>query len=76
MTAKEMFEKLGYKLNRDDNFIDYIQINKISNNQIRFYVKDKEVKKEDFCTGFAKYISLEELQAINQQVKELGWLDE
>lgn len=53
---KEMFEKLGYKLNRDDNFIDYIQINKISNNQIRFFVKDKKVIKEDFCTGLAKYI--------------------
>ena len=73
MSAKEMFEELDYKLNRDDSFIDYIQINKMLNNQIRFFVKDKKVIKEDFCTGLAKYITLEELQAINKQVEELGW---
>ena len=72
-SAKEMFEELGYKLNRDDNFIDYIKINKMLNNQIRFFVKDKKVIKEDFCTGLAKYITLEELRAINKQVEELGW---
>ena len=77
MSAKEMFEKLGYK-------IDMIQEYCIG--YIRQKTTDKVEKTITFLDpGTSKYfviiegdrvnptISLEELQAINKQVEELGW---
>ena len=95
MSAKEMFEKLGYEYNYDDGFIEYEKqekceySNKIHCRKISF---DKSIVQQDMSIHewyrdleTNKYISNEydmstftrdELQAINQQVKELGWLDE
>lgn len=78
MKAKEMFEKLGYELKIDcDTTIEYVQNNDI---RIIFY--------KEPCYTICKYywsynydeaiscdIEVEELAAINQQVKELEWLD-
>lgn len=69
MSAKEMFEKLGYKYELTEyNVIEYWKnINGI-NYEIDF---DLNIKKISILWN--NKIALKELQAINQQVKELGW---
>lgn len=71
--AKTMFEELGYR-----------EI-KRTKTCIRFENNDLEVIEfEDICKDFIKVacgcdatpINMQELQAINQMCKELGWLDE
>ena len=95
MTAKEMFEKLGYEYSYDDGFIEYIKgvpvPDRIITNYVKFikisfnlsehhifiydYNKDalclEYIPKKDTNGSFT--ITLEELQAINKQVEELGW---
>ena len=67
MTAKEMFEKLGYR---------YMRL--LSNKEHIWYRHTKR-KSEIVFNLIGKSISndyaikLEELQAINKQVEELGW---
>ena len=72
MSAKEMFKKLGYEYElTEDNVIEYWKnINDI-NYEIDF---DLDIKKLSILWN--NNITLEELQAINKQVEELGWLDE
>lgn len=69
MSAKEIFEKLGYKQNKISNIINYTNENE--RNVIQFTAD---------CTGNSIYInlhgsaiSMEEYRAINKQVEELGW---
>ena len=70
MTAKEMFEKLGYEIDTtNDRMLRYgkgytakIEFDLIYHN---FY------KYND--SGFRSPIDIELLQAINKQVEELGW---
>lgn len=81
MTAKEMFEKLGYACDEScdgilyskwvyENDTDYeIQIN-FEKNPICFR---KTRTKEVFNPSRPDDITLQELQAINKQVEELGW---
>jgi len=70
MTAKEMFENLGFKKIFDDvNFIIY---NLEDVFEIRF---DK--RQQDFSIYYEREsyntIDMEELQAINKQCEELRW---
>ena len=75
MTAKEMFEKLGYEYYKEQGVITYINkeddnektIEFIDNGLSDILVRINEKEYYVFC------ISLEELQAINKQVEELGW---
>lgn len=81
MTAKEMFEKLGY----EQELIYDLEFKKrlIA---IRYKRKKYIIIDFDLLDGdFVKYgkiwevisscsITIEELQAINKQVEELGWL--
>lgn len=70
MSAKEMFKKLGYEERtiNDSMFATKSYIQTSSRNIIYFdYDKRIDVGK---C-----FITLELLQAINQQVKELGWYE-
>lgn len=70
MTADKMFEELGYT-KHENNF--------------GIYYHDKEDKyeeyisicfdKEDKTIHFGIYITMQELKAINEKVKELGWYD-
>ena len=76
MSAKEMFEKLGYKQKNIDNVIYYFKEIHIPNRfggsmfyHINFILKDKEI-------FISKNLKKEELQAINKQVEELGWNNE
>lgn len=65
MTAKEMFEDLGYKLINDKNIVykGPHPTGKITH--VTFF-DDKQIL-------ITQSIGLEELQAINKQVEELGW---
>ena len=72
MTAKEMFEKLGYKQQEVINKENYLlYISKM--NEIIFNKKHKQVGKQIVNSAITDMITLEELQAINKQVEELGW---
>lgn len=75
MTAKEMFEKLGYKYKNYDGYICY---EKETNNTTHFIGFDNRTH------TFTKYqmsdrflsITSKELKAINKQVEELRWFNE
>lgn len=79
MIAKEMFEKLGFKSQIDeDNYINWIRKNKdgftleiafdYNGHSIEFYSY-----KETFDNLYNVDLMMKELQAINKQVEELGW---
>ena len=76
MTAREMFEKLGYTKHVSDNRIIYENGNYIMCHIIEFNLKDKIVYS---CTEYEagnaiKGLTLNELKAIQRQMKELGWI--
>ena len=77
MNAKEMFESLGYKYSR--NYIKYygdevIEYYKTEGVKFVFLMKEHEFYVEYYEEP--KHITVNELQAINKQCEELGWLDE
>jgi len=78
MKAKKMFEGLGYETNcwwQKDHTIEYAKYEDDEfygtrlDCSIIFHKRTKKVKIVGAC-------SIDELKAINQQCKELGWLDE
>ena len=69
MSAKEMFEELGYK--QISNNVNYIIYNFEEIFELRFYLPQQEIEiieKPPFNT-----IDLGEIKAINKQIEELGW---
>ena len=82
MTAKEMFEKLGYQQFIGDkehySIGEFIQYNNYEHSRwIRFDFYDKTIN----CSMYdepveAMDITINELKAINKQVEELGWNNE
>ena len=76
MSAKEMFEKLGYELEKGYEYLKYTQVSKETNN-LEYYIEfDSETKtilidcnRKDFTSD----INIKELDAINKQVDELNW---
>ena len=82
MSAKEMFEKLGYKQEENDkryiSYCWYYHGDKDCIRKIVFDLQDKgflayspyNLDEYEDCSIF---IELKELQAINKQVSELGW---
>lgn len=72
MTAREMFEKLGYGYRElDDDVFQYSRANSIV---IRFYKKEREFCSVEFFGP--KNINMDEFKAIQQQLKELEWIEE
>ena len=74
-TAKEIFEELGYELvSKNSTIIRYAK----DFDRIEFYLSDNTIGVYDDWYYEQTYnpITLQELQAINKQVEELGWLDE
>jgi hypothetical protein len=73
--ADEMFEKLGYKktysvMDDDVLMIGYgLNEEPVEESEIIFLKKAKKI-----IIGIS--IGMQELQAINEKCKELGWLDE
>lgn len=83
MTAKEMFEKLGYKFIRECEYYlfyekalkedaeyenDYLHIS--------FEKQDKAFIKTYGDDNSPEIITMQELKAINKQIEELGWDNE
>lgn len=70
MCADEMFEELGYeKQNNPEKEIKYI---KNEFHIIRFWKPSQQIIKQDE-QGLYMGITMQELQAINKKVEELGW---
>ena len=74
MTAREMFEKLGYQRNVENEKIIYLIETKGS-----FYYQEiifNLVKKIIVIDGNFLEVAIESnlLKAINEQAKELGWM--
>lgn len=65
MSAREMFEKLGYKQEKGD-WIEYFK-----NEDTIIFMDDKTFYKRHYYDPGD--INIEELKAINKQVEELGW---
>ena len=70
--ADKMFEELGYKKEEtkweEDELVHYIQY--ISSETLIEFALDSKM------INIPSIIDMQELQAINQKCKELGWLDE
>ncbi len=69
-----MFKELGYhKRIENDSTIMYEQ----HDIQLEFYVKKQWVEKSTYFSDInvygCKYITMQELQAINKKVQELDW---
>lgn len=68
--ADRLFEKLGYiKVEDDKSFIEYRKIVNGDLFEIDFWKDDKTVSKAYYRD--MGYISMQELQSINEKVKEL-----
>jgi len=97
MSAKEMFEELGYEYYNDDGFTEYLKATPIPNRINTNYIKFKKItfnrmdeemsifnyKKDALCQELLdnatyikiNYLTSKEIKAINQQCKELGWIE-
>lgn len=71
--ADEMFEELGYMHSKTNNAVGYI--NEEGNEFILFISGIGACKKICIHKDDTEYpaMSIQELQAINEKVKELGW---
>ena len=78
MTAKEMFEELGYKLDINHNFLDYWKFEEtkyaVISRHIWFDLNNKSYSTINIYE-IAK-IDMPTHRAIQKQLEELGWLKE
>mgnify|MGYP004496347155 FL=1 len=72
MCADEMFEELGLRLENDSPF--EFEVKNDDDKVIKINKERKEIACFNYYDGF-EYLTLEELQAINKKVEELGWMD-
>ena len=76
-TADELFKELGYKKNETKFFsLRYTRQCNIVDGELEhiIFTKSKKVKFQYQYTDISKGIDMQELQAINKKVLELGWL--
>ena len=75
MTAEEMFKKLGYErpYYEKDHTIHYTKL--LYESEEGYYKKFNSITfwKRNKIITLDGYFNIEELQAINKQVEELGW---
>ena len=84
MTAKEMFEELGYsKTTFPNGTIQYEKVRKDRIGRVRFYLENK-VYSSYYTKLSENGVEIQQMtrlintklhKAINKQCKELGWLD-
>lgn len=72
-TADEMFEELGYKKFNKKHDFENIKYYKDDDNILYFDEKDKSFYKSGEYDEMCDDITMQELQAINKKVEELGW---
>lgn len=78
-SAKEMFKKLNYKITKDDVHFLVFKSSTFISHQICFCKEQEVVEIRAFINKQINYFSRidkELIQAINQQCKELGWIDD
>lgn len=82
-SARDMFEELGYnEMYQNKHYICYVKDlvdtpeYERDSIHLEFNYDTKTFNKTYGDDNSVYEITLEELQAINQQIKELGWLDE
>ena len=68
--ADEMFEKLGYE--KDDNYLAHLDYRKSTIEKVISFRNDNTIGVFNYYDNFEP-ITMQELQAINEKVKELGW---
>lgn len=72
--ADKMFEELGYEIEIENKKrITYVYEGQFFDKYIIFEIIDKHIVIE-LGTGESTNINMQELQAINEKCKELGWL--
>ena len=76
MSAKEMFEKLNYfqsSEDGEDELVYNLHSEDVENYRyISFHIIFRYIEMDDWTDNFQ--LSIKELQAINKQMEELGWL--
>ena len=72
MNAREMFKNLGYKYDKYRDRNRLIEYRKEDSTSVFFWIKERVISVSEYCEP--KDITVDELKAINQQCKELGWL--
>lgn len=70
--ADEMFKKLGYEKDTCANATEYI----LNNDKEIDFVENKDTNQNEIWIDSFHTLTMQELQAINEKIKELGWLDE
>ena len=73
--ADEIFEELGYKKHTNNNQIGYYQYDNYNNMILILFTVDKKTVALRYDECYAPAIDMQELQAINEKVKELGWIN-
>ena len=81
MTAQEMFEQLGYELDRNNNLLNYIDYWK--NEETKYGVMNRRICFDLRRKRYYALYSFETVgidmpthRAIQKQIEELGWLEE
>ena len=72
VSADEMFEKLGYKKSLTQ--LQDLKYKKDDDNVIYFRMVQKTFNKSGEYDDMCDYTTMQELQAINEKCKELGWI--
>lgn len=73
--ADKMFEELGYeRIPKRLNQMYDIKYYKDDDNVFYFNLERKNFLKSGEYDGMCDNITMQELQAINEKVKELGWI--
>lgn len=72
MNAKEMFEKLGYKYNKNRNRNRMIEYCKEDSTSVLFWINERKFSVSEYCEP--KDITVDEFKAVQKQMEELGWI--
>lgn len=76
ITAREMFESLGYKYGEESDERYNYKVIKYYDTNTKFVFS---INAREFAVSYCeepKYTTVDEFKAIHQQLKELGWLEE
>ena len=72
MTAREMFEELGYECSKYYDRNQMIEYRKEDSTSVLFWIKERKFSVSEYCEP--KDITVDEFKAIQKQMEELGWI--
>lgn len=73
-TADKLFEELGYEKYITDKYQGYYQYDEQSNTMCILFILDKKAIAIRYDGSNTPAVTMQELQAINKKVEELGWI--